>query len=48
LSFEFERYTLREFLDEARKSMLILYAFNIEEFIMEKYLPKGFTKEQVL
>ena len=39
--------TFKVFLEKSRKHMLILYAFNIEEFIMEKYLPKGFTREQV-
>ena len=38
---------LGTFLDKARKHMLILYAFNIEEFIMEKYLPKGLSRKQV-
>jgi hypothetical protein len=27
--------------------MQILYAFNVEEFIMEIYLSKGYTREQV-
>jgi hypothetical protein len=35
------------FLDKARKYMLILYAFNIEEFILVKFLPKGFIGDQV-
>ena len=38
---------LETFLEKARKHMLILYAFNIEEFIMEKYAPKGLTREQI-
>jgi hypothetical protein len=26
---------------------MFYYAFNIEEFIMEKYMPKGFAREQI-
>ena len=32
--------TFGVFLEKARKNMFFLYAFNVEEFIMEKYQKK--------
>jgi hypothetical protein len=39
--------TFRVFLEKARKHMLILYAFNIEDFIIEKYQAKGLSREKI-
>ena len=36
-----------DFLKKARKHNMFYYAFNVEEFIMEKYNEKGLTREQI-
>lgn len=46
VSFDLE-ISFREFLVKARKHNLIYYAFNIEDFISEKYKAKGLTREQI-
>jgi hypothetical protein len=36
-----------QFLAQARKHNMFYYAFCVEDFIMEKNLPKGFNREQI-
>jgi hypothetical protein len=36
-----------DFLRKARKFNMFYYAFNVEEFIIEKYMLKGLSREQI-
>jgi hypothetical protein len=36
-----------DFLKKARKFNMFQYAFNVEEFIIEKYKVKGLSREQI-
>ena len=40
--------SIKVFLQKSIRLNLILYAENVEEFLLNKYLAEGYTKEQIL
>ena len=40
--------SIKVFLQKSVKLNLVLYAENVEEFLLKKYLAEGCTKEQIL
>ena len=40
--------SIKVFLQKSIRVNLILYAENVEEFLLKKYLKKGYSKEQIL
>ena len=39
--------SIKVFLQKSIRLNLILYAENVEEFLLKKYLKEGYTKEQI-
>ena len=40
--------SIKVFLQKSIRLNLILYAENVEEFLLKKYLKEGYSKEQIL
>jgi len=40
--------SIKEFLQKSVRVNLVLYAENVEEFLLKKYGAKGYSKEQIL
>ena len=47
MSVSFED-SIKVFLQKSIRVNLVLYAENVEEFLLKKYLKEGYTKEQIL